>query len=1304
MATATDGDQDDNLVSSPTHTIKAPSTPSRTQEASIDSDDEDDEEEGQDEEPKLKYSRLTGSLGAVYRAGDSSSAFLVAGDKMIIGTHNGNVNILTIPSFQPLRVYHAHSASVTAVSVSPFPPPWPSTRSESASRISLDIPTSSPAKDHSIRSGTPSSPRTPQRPQYQVPATPSNSIYIATASLDGHVCVQSLVDQKDVMLRNFARPVQAVALSPEYKSDRNYLSGGLAGNLILTNGGKSGVSANANTTSAAAAASGWLSSIGIGANTGRDTVIHSGEGSISAIKWSLSGKFVVWVNEQGIKIMRSDIRLDSEDADYAWKRIAHVDRPYRARWEEMAGVWKARVEWINESNLETDEEDMPHSNGAQSSASASDSLRIAKNGRHKRKKAEKLVVGWGDSAWVLQVTPETTLKSGERVGGSANIVHHLLFDDCIISGLSLYTPSLLLVLAYRTRDDNDNPIPSAVKTTPRRGVHHRQTGLSPELRLINAVTKEEVDVDTLTMSRFEGLSAADYHLGTLYVPAAPATGVVQRGALAALGDGLWDVSFGGAARIFTGSAASIRGSANSGGDMAIPGSVSGGKDLIATRRHSDAHPTASTPGLKIFIQSPFDCVLAVKRDLSDHLTWLLDHQEYKEAWELVDEHPEVITVSMDTASLSDSRSTTSTPMKDRRESLKDFFADDSGSTTTISASKQYNTALEKERRRIGELWLQQLFTAQDWRAAGRVAGRVLDTSPRWQHWILEFAKVGRIDEITPHVPSKPLHPPIESYIYELILGHYIGRDSSRVKELLDAWDTDLFKIGVITSALEDRLARGEVSEETVEGGEQGRDWRILVDSLARLYQADERPKDALRCYIRLQHADAAMHLIREYHLLSAISDDLPGFLLLRISKEQLQTAPLSELEEGSVEAVHLLVDEAYQGTVRPQVVVEQLDDQGPTLQPFLFFYLRALWKGQGTDAESESETKLKKRQRMEAEGRALLEDNAFGDLAVSLFAEYDRPLLMEFLRQSRSYAFEKASAICEHRQYWPELVYLLSQTGETKRALSLIINTLGDVSLAINFAKEQDDKDLWNDLLDYSMDKPRFIKGLLEEVGTTLDPITLVRRIPEGLEIEGLKEGIGKMVREYEIQASISDGVAKVLRGEVAVRMDALRRGRARGVKFEVVHEPEGKKEGLEVFVEPVVKPLVDGTDTYLAPPDEDIVKPHDHEGEVEPGHCAGCRKLFVEYERESLIGFACGHIYHLSCLLDAITDPDTIATAERLKKQLKTDEALEDAGFTRSVGAKVAHAHVLRSIVGEGCKVCTHDDGEEDTLDTVKR
>jgi vacuolar protein sorting-associated protein 41 len=273
------------------------------------------------------------------------------------------------------------------------------------------------SKSSPVPNTTGPSPRTPRQPA--LAAVPSNSIYIATSSIDGHVCVASLLDPKDVMLRNFARPVSAVALSPEFKNDRTYLSGGLAGNLILTVGGKSGVSANANTNSAAAAASGWLSSIGIGSNTGKDTVLHSGEGAISTIKWSLTGKFVVWVNEQGIKVMRTNLKLDSGDTDNAWTRIAHIDRPGRAQWEEMAGVWKARAEWLDDTNLEADNE-RPSANGQQTSDV------VVASTTKRNKKTEKLVVGWGDAVWVLHVKSESKSNSKDtdkRTGGQASIIH-----------------------------------------------------------------------------------------------------------------------------------------------------------------------------------------------------------------------------------------------------------------------------------------------------------------------------------------------------------------------------------------------------------------------------------------------------------------------------------------------------------------------------------------------------------------------------------------------------------------------------------------------------------------------------------------------------------------------------------------------------------------------------------------------------------------------------------------------------------------------------------------------------------------
>jgi hypothetical protein len=45
--------------------------------------DEDSDADDVDDEPKLKYTRLTSSLGPVYRNGDATSTFMVAGDKMV---------------------------------------------------------------------------------------------------------------------------------------------------------------------------------------------------------------------------------------------------------------------------------------------------------------------------------------------------------------------------------------------------------------------------------------------------------------------------------------------------------------------------------------------------------------------------------------------------------------------------------------------------------------------------------------------------------------------------------------------------------------------------------------------------------------------------------------------------------------------------------------------------------------------------------------------------------------------------------------------------------------------------------------------------------------------------------------------------------------------------------------------------------------------------------------------------------------------------------------------------------------------
>jgi len=61
---------------------------SNGQESATGTEQETEEEEGEDDddsddEPKLKHKRLTENLNTVYRNGDSTSSFMLAGDKMV---------------------------------------------------------------------------------------------------------------------------------------------------------------------------------------------------------------------------------------------------------------------------------------------------------------------------------------------------------------------------------------------------------------------------------------------------------------------------------------------------------------------------------------------------------------------------------------------------------------------------------------------------------------------------------------------------------------------------------------------------------------------------------------------------------------------------------------------------------------------------------------------------------------------------------------------------------------------------------------------------------------------------------------------------------------------------------------------------------------------------------------------------------------------------------------------------------------------------------------------------------------------
>lgn len=69
-------------------------------------------------------------------------------------------------------------------------------------------------------------------------------------------------------------------------------------------------------------------------------------------------------------------------------------------------------------------------------------------------------------------------------------------------------------------------------------------------------------------------------------------------------------------------------------------------------------------------------------------------------------------------------------------------------------------------------------------------------------------------------------------------------------------------------------------------------------------------------------------------------------------------------------------------------------------------------------------------------------------------------------------------------------------------------------------------------------------------------------------------------------------------------------------------------------------------------------------------------------------MGFSCGHVFHLSCLLEAAEGADQAMIETRPPP---TDEAQ----YTRSVKAKVQHAQeIKRAVKGGGCPVCVLPEG----------
>ncbi|KAJ9079816.1 Vacuolar protein sorting-associated protein 41, variant 4 [Entomophthora muscae] len=413
-------------------------------------------------------------------------------------------------------------------------------------------------------------------------------------------------------------------------------------------------------------------------------------------------------------------------------------------------------------------------------------------------------------------------------------------------------------------------------------------------------------------------------------------------------------------------------------------------------------------------------------------------------------------------------------------------------------SKQFSLA------GVGRQYMEHLLAYEDYERAASLCPDILgEDVAAWEGWVFAFAEIGRLDAIVGHVPTRK--PILSSTVYEMILAFFLAADRARFFSTLRAWPAALYNVPSIIEAALDALA-------------EARD-PLLLESLAELYQLNCQPEKALEFLLELRNP-LAFRLVQEFNLYSAIKDQVVALMQFDIDQydnpEAYQAADVRETCEGR--AVVLLARNIE--AIPISSVVEQLHSH----PLFLHVYLHALFTRDSHLA------------------------SAYHDIQVELYAEYDYPLLLNFLKTSNDYSLEKAYRVCGLRDLVPEMVFVLGRMGDHHKALHLIIQRLEDVNQAIDYAKEHDDKELWEDLLKYSSDKPAFLKGLLESAGSHLAPAQVIRAIPLGLEIPGLKSSILQILQDYNLQMSLRRGCEKVLNRDRSMLSQKLKQYQRRAI------------------------------------------------------------------------------------------------------------------------------------------------------------
>lgn len=393
---------------------------------------------------------------------------------------------------------------------------------------------------------------------------------------------------------------------------------------------------------------------------------------------------------------------------------------------------------------------------------------------------------------------------------------------------------------------------------------------------------------------------------------------------------------------------------------------------------------------------------------------------------------------------------------------------------------------------IGQDYLEYLFKEKQYDLAAKQCNRLLGRNNQlWEEWIARFAASQQLKAVALTIPTSL--PQLPQKTYETVLLRFILEDPEMLVKVVQMWPSAIYSIDAIIQETKDCLKRhedaflGSRNIENLDAAKALQKQKIdfLLEALALFYYKTQKYVEAVHVYIRLGRSDV-FDLVREAKLFEHIRDQVA--VLMQFNAEKASKLFCEYLDQFPMDSV-----------------MAQLKDQ-PRLQ---HAYLHTLFI---TDP---------------------IVGQKYHSLQITFYAEYKRDFLLEFLRGSNFYLLQDALKICTTRKLYPEMVFLLNKMGDLNGALTILIEQIKDVKLAIEFVEEHKDDQLWEDLINRSVDRTEFLSDLLENVGSHyVDMLKLITKIPNTLPIPNLRQKLMKILSDQHAQVSVRQGCNTILQND----------------------------------------------------------------------------------------------------------------------------------------------------------------------------